>query len=35
MDFVVVQQHPDFLLYLDKLQKANAEALSFYPTQVF
>ena len=35
MDFVVVQQHPDFLSYVDKLQKLNAEALSFYPTQVF
>ena len=35
MDFVVVQQHPDFLTFVDKLQRANAEALSFYPKQVF
>jgi hypothetical protein len=35
MDFIVVQEHPSFLTYVDKLQKSNAEALSFYPTQVF
>ena len=35
MDFVVVKTHPDLLIYVDGLQKKNAEALSFYPTQVF
>ena len=34
-DFVVVQDHPDLLLYIDALQKRNAESLSFYPRQVF
>lgn len=34
-DFVVVQDHPNLLLYIDSLQKKNAEALSFYPKQVF
>jgi hypothetical protein len=34
-DFVVVKNHPDMLLYIDNLQKKNAEALSFYPKQVF
>jgi GNAT superfamily N-acetyltransferase len=34
-DFVVVQDHPDMLIYIDGLQKKNAESLSFYPTQVF
>ena len=32
---LVVTICPYFLLYVDKLQKLNAEALSFYPTQVF
>jgi len=34
-DFVVVQQHPEMLKYIDALQKKNAEALSFYPMAVF
>jgi GNAT superfamily N-acetyltransferase len=34
-DFVVVQQHPSLLTYIDCLQKKNAEALSFYPKCVF
>jgi hypothetical protein len=33
--FVVVQSHPQMLDYIDALQKKNAEALSFYPKQVF
>jgi len=35
MDFIVVQDHPDMLIYIDALQKKNAEQLSFYPKQVF
>jgi GNAT superfamily N-acetyltransferase len=34
-DFVVVKDHPQMLLYIDMLQRKNAEALSFYPNQVF
>lgn len=34
-DFIVVQQHPQMLIYIDALQKKNAEALSFYPMCVF
>ena len=34
-DFVVLQQHPSMIDYIDGLQKKNAEALSFYPRQVF
>jgi len=34
-EFVVTTAHPDLMLYIDGLQKKNAEALSFYPTQVF
>lgn len=34
-DFIVVQDHPQMLKYIDDLQKKNAEALSFYPKQVF
>jgi hypothetical protein len=34
-NFVVVQDHPEMLIYIDFLQKKNAEALSFYPKQVF
>ena len=34
-DFAVVRTHPNILLYVDSLQKKNAEALSFYPKQVF
>ncbi len=35
MDFTVIQDHPDLLVYVDQLQKKNAESLSFYPKQVF
>ena len=35
MDFTVIQDHPDLLVYVDQLQKKNAENLSFYPKQVF
>jgi hypothetical protein len=34
-DFIVVKDHPQMLMYIDMLQKKNAEALSFYPKQVF
>lgn len=34
-DFQIVKVHPDLLLYVDALQKKNAEALSFYPKCVF
>lgn len=34
-DFIIVQDHPNMLTYIDMLQKKNAEALSFYPKQVF
>jgi len=34
-DFVIIKEHPDMLLYIDSLQRKNAEALSFYPKQVF
>jgi GNAT superfamily N-acetyltransferase len=34
-DFIIVQDHPKMLEYIDYLQKKNAEALSFYPMQVF
>lgn len=34
-DFVVIKEHPDMLVYIDALQRKNAEALSFYPKQVF
>lgn len=34
-DFCIVKEHPLLIQYVDKLQKANAEALSFYPIQVF
>jgi GNAT superfamily N-acetyltransferase len=33
--FTVVKTHPLMISYIDKLQRENAEALSFYPTQVF
>lgn len=35
VDFVVLQQHPSMIDYVDSLQRKNAEALSFYPRQVF
>jgi hypothetical protein len=34
-DFVIVKQHPEMLFYIDALQRKNAEAVSFYPNQVF
>lgn len=34
-DFVVTNKHPMLLKYIDYLQHKNAEALSFYPLQVF
>jgi GNAT superfamily N-acetyltransferase len=34
-DFVIVKEHKDMLLYIDSLQKKNAEYLSFYPKQAF
>jgi hypothetical protein len=34
-NFSIVKAHPDLLLYVDYLQKKNAEALSFYPKCVF
>jgi hypothetical protein len=34
-DFVVLQEHPSMIDYIDGLQRKNAEALSFYPRQVF
>jgi hypothetical protein len=35
MDFVVVQDHPDLIPFIDGLQRKNANALSFYPRVVF
>ena len=35
IDFVVVQSHPQMIAYVDALQRKNADALSFYPRQVF
>lgn len=34
-DFVVVTSHSSMVAYVDSLQRKNAEALSFYPRQVF
>ena len=34
-DFVILKEHPSMLQFIDQLQKKNAEALSFYPKQVF
>lgn len=34
-DFSIVTAHQDLVLYVDSLQKKNAEALSFYPKCVF
>lgn len=34
-NFVVVTVHPDLISFVDSLQRKNAEALSFYPKQVF
>ena len=35
MDFIIVKEHPKMLEFIDFLQRKNAEALSFYPKQVF
>lgn len=34
-DFIVVQEHSSMIAFVDGLQRKNAEALSFYPRQVF
>ena len=34
-EFQIVTTHPDLILYVDSLQRKNAEALSFYPKCVF
>ena len=34
-DFVIVKAHPQLLPFVDAMQRKNAEALSFYPMQVF
>ena len=34
-DFIIVKEHPGLIDYIDGLQRKNAEALSFYPRQVF
>lgn len=34
-DFSIVTVHPDLILYVDSLQRKNAECLSFYPRCVF
>jgi len=34
-DFVIVNQHPQLLSYVDHLQRKNAESLSFYPLSCF
>lgn len=34
-DFIILKDHPQMLIYIDDLQRKNAEALSFYPKQVF
>lgn len=34
-NFTVIQSHPEMIKFIDGLQKKNAEALSFYPKQVF
>ena len=35
MDFIIVKDHPRLIEYVDYLQRKNADALSFYPKQVF
>jgi GNAT superfamily N-acetyltransferase len=35
IDFQVVRVHPNLLLFVDQLQRKNAESLSFYPKCVF
>ncbi len=35
MSFSIVKDHPSLIAYIDGLQKKNADALSFYPRQVF
>jgi GNAT superfamily N-acetyltransferase len=34
-DFTILKYHPLLVDYIDSLQRKNAEALSFYPRQVF
>jgi len=34
-DFCIIKEHPSLITFVDSLQKKNAEALSFYPRQVF
>lgn len=34
-DLVIVKDHAQMVAFIDQLQRKNAEALSFYPTQVF
>jgi len=34
-NFIIVRSHPLIVNYVDKLQRENAEALSFYPRVVF
>ena len=34
-DFVIVKSHPDMISYVDKLQRANSDSLSFYPLRAF
>jgi hypothetical protein len=33
--FTIIRQHPSLISYVDSLQKANVDALSFYPKAVF
>jgi hypothetical protein len=35
LDFHVTRRHPQLVAFVDQLQRKNAEALSFYPRQVF
>ncbi len=35
MNFSIVKEHPSLIPYVDGLQRKNADALSFYPRQVF
>lgn len=34
-EFLIVKAHPNLISFIDKLQKKNAEQLSFYPKCVF
>jgi GNAT superfamily N-acetyltransferase len=35
MSFSIIKTHPQLISYVDSLQRANVDALSFYPRQVF